>query len=360
MYVFSGYDGLYKNDFHKFSFETSEWSIIKDTNPSAENWPKPRYRTSMIVYKEKIYMFGGHDGTRQLNDFFAFDPKTENWEQITVLDYVPSPRDSHVGVTFGNSLFIFGGSTGATVSNSKNDFFEFNFDENKWYQLQCNNCFIPPSRFCHVGVLHNKKLYIFGGYDGVNRLNDFFEYDFENDSSHSESTLTSDMVNLVNNPTFSDIKFILENERVIYAHRVLLIRIPYFSGMLLSNMKESKESQIKIDNISYYIFLQLIYYIYTDKVEVEGVDGIIELFEVADLYGVERLKAICEKKIFNLLNADNCSQILTSADKRSAHKLREHAISFIIKNFDTVSKTPQFESLMRRDLELGLEILKRR
>jgi N-acetylneuraminic acid mutarotase len=135
MYVFSGYDGLYKNDLHKFSFENYEWSMIRDSNPSAENWPKPRYRTCLTVYKDKIYMFGGHDGTRQLNDFYAFDPKNEIWEQINTNDFVPSPRDSHVAVPYSNSLFCFGGSTGATVSNMKNDFYEFDFEERKWYQI---------------------------------------------------------------------------------------------------------------------------------------------------------------------------------------------------------------------------------
>lgn len=332
--------------------------MIKDSNPSAENWPKPRYRTSLCVYKDRIYMFGGHDGTRQLNDFYSFDPKTETWAQINIIDFVPSPRDSHIGVTFGNSLYIFGGSTGATVSNSKNDFYEFNFEEQKWYQVQCANT--PPSRFCHVGAVHNKKLYIFGGYDGVNRLNDFYEYPFDNDNSYPESTLLADLGNLVNNPVLSDIKFLFEGERCIYAHKVFLIRIPYFANMLLGHMKESKQSEFRIDNITYKTFMELIRYIYTDRTEVEGIENIVELFEVADLYNIERLKYICEKQIFNLIDMENAPAILSSADKRGAHKLREYAMNFIIKNFDQVSKTKAFEDLMRTDLELGLEIIKRR
>lgn len=36
----------------------------------------------------------------------------------------------------------------------------------------------PGARFCHVGVLYGSSFYIFGGYDGTNRLNDFLRYDF--------------------------------------------------------------------------------------------------------------------------------------------------------------------------------------
>jgi hypothetical protein len=46
-------------------------------------WPKSRYRTATTVMGHNMYMFGGHDGARQLNDFFIFDFGTENW---TLLD----------------------------------------------------------------------------------------------------------------------------------------------------------------------------------------------------------------------------------------------------------------------------------
>ena len=37
----------------------------------------------------------------------------------------------------------------------------------------------PGHRFCHVAVVHNESMYVFGGYDGSNRLNDFVEFHFE-------------------------------------------------------------------------------------------------------------------------------------------------------------------------------------
>lgn len=37
------------------------------------------------------------------------------------------------------------------------------------------------SRFCHVGVLYGDSFYIFGGYDGDSRLNDFARYVSEAD-----------------------------------------------------------------------------------------------------------------------------------------------------------------------------------
>ena len=37
----------------------------------------------------------------------------------------------------------------------------------------------PGPRFCHVGVVYEASLYIFGGYDGSNRLNDFLRFQFK-------------------------------------------------------------------------------------------------------------------------------------------------------------------------------------
>ena len=79
MYIFAGYDGLYKNDFYCYSFKDKNWKMIKDQNPSADTWPKPRYRTTCVVYNDCMYMYGGHDGTRQLNDFYCFDFLNESW-----------------------------------------------------------------------------------------------------------------------------------------------------------------------------------------------------------------------------------------------------------------------------------------
>jgi N-acetylneuraminic acid mutarotase len=31
-------------------------------------------------------------------------------------------------------------------------------------------------------VVHNRSIYIFGGYDGFNRVNDFYEYNIDNNT----------------------------------------------------------------------------------------------------------------------------------------------------------------------------------
>ena len=64
-----GYDGSYRNDFYEFDFLNNIWSPVSATG----RLPKARYRGTCCVKDDNMYLFGGHDGTRHLNDVSVFD-----------------------------------------------------------------------------------------------------------------------------------------------------------------------------------------------------------------------------------------------------------------------------------------------
>ncbi|CAN0058273.1 unnamed protein product [Hapterophycus canaliculatus] len=83
----------------------------------------------------------------------------------------PIPRDSHVSVIHGQSMYVFGGSTGSAM----NDFHELRLDKCRWQQVQAlGNA--PNQRFCHVACVNKDSMFVFGGYDGTSRLNDLVEF----------------------------------------------------------------------------------------------------------------------------------------------------------------------------------------
>jgi hypothetical protein len=54
---------------HKvFNFFNISWSLVTCSGTA----PKARYRTSAVVKGDKMYVFGGHDGGKHLNDFYEF------------------------------------------------------------------------------------------------------------------------------------------------------------------------------------------------------------------------------------------------------------------------------------------------
>jgi hypothetical protein len=66
--------------------------------------------------------------------------------------------------------------------------------------------------------------------------------------------------------------------------------------MLLSEMAESNQSIISIEIVRHPIFLSVLEYLYTDDVTIP-LDSAMELFVAADLLGIPRLQAMCERKV---------------------------------------------------------------
>jgi leucine-zipper-like transcriptional regulator 1 len=194
MYIFGGYDGSYRNDLHQFDFQTSTWSQVATNGDT----PRCRYRCTCVIFGDNMILHGGHDGTVHLQDTYLFRFDTLTWSALTLTDgIVPSPRDSHIAVVHNESMFIYGGSTGSAVG----DFHELNLETLTWslvdFQsnstagngngsrspskqaasggagstsaLLASSAVNPGSRFCHVGVVHDSCMYIFGGYDGERR-----------------------------------------------------------------------------------------------------------------------------------------------------------------------------------------------
>lgn len=120
---------------------------------------------------------------------------------------VPSPRDSHILVNYGESIFLFGGSTG----NPWSDFYEYKIAQNEWQPVIHKEGQIPNSRFCHVGVVNKNRFYIFGGYNGDSRLNDFhyFLLDIYSEAI-PPSTLVADLAQFINNQKYSDVQLVIK------------------------------------------------------------------------------------------------------------------------------------------------------
>jgi hypothetical protein len=220
----------------------------------------------------------------------------------------------------------------------------------------------PGCRFCHIAVIYDGSFYTFGGYDGSHRLNDFLKFTFISELPAPEipsSSLVVDLKHFVNNDMHSDITFVVEGHKVP-AHKILCMRCPYFHNMLTGEFMESRASEVALEEVKYETFVLFLEYMYSDHVDVATADIAMDLFQVADRFGVERLKKICEGELVASIKLDNAAQILLAADAFNAEQLRERCLSYIVNNFDDVSKTPCFEEMARVNLDLVLEILRLR
>mgnify|MGYP003386621092 CR=1 FL=1 len=97
------------NDVLVWSIERNEWKQIESPNT-----PPPRCSHQSVVYKDKLYVFGGEYATldqfHHYKDMWALDLKTYIWSQVTPLGSEhPSARSGHRMVVWRNYIVLFGG-----------------------------------------------------------------------------------------------------------------------------------------------------------------------------------------------------------------------------------------------------------
>ena len=95
-----------KADFFACDLSTYTWSEL----PCKGNMPSPRYFHSCCIHGNKLYTYGGYNGSDRLADMFAYDFETNHWSEVDCSNGErPSGRSSLVAQVYENSLYIFGG-----------------------------------------------------------------------------------------------------------------------------------------------------------------------------------------------------------------------------------------------------------
>jgi len=344
MLVFGGCDGWnYFNDLYNFCFTAREWSPVRVTGTA----PGARSAPATVVHDEQgaMYVFGGYDGARSLNDLFRFDLRTSEWSQIRVIGSPPSPRGGHTAVVHGNTMYAFGGKSGRSPFN---DLCGFSFEKSTWQHVKVGAT-VPAPRCAHVCVVHQRSLFVFGGYDGRRYFDDCFEFCFEPLSSTSNLQLAGDLEPMVNNQQFSDIAFLVDG-RTVYAHKfILFARCEYFRRMFTGGYKESTDACIPIPDVSYDVFLCILTFLYTGKPREVVPDMAVEVMGAANLYNIEPLKRMCADVISRGLNVDNVACVLQAADSYQALQLRSTCIDYMVNNFGAVVRSDAFKDLVKTE-----------
>ena len=161
------------------------------------------------------------------------------------------------------------------------------------------------------------------------------------------------MKDMVNDETFSDILFLIGDEHV-HAHKLILIQqSQYFRAMFRSNMRESEENQVKIEDCSKDIFLLLMEYMYTNTVDIDiDIEHAVELFVVSDRYQEDDLCRLSKEVIERDLCCENALRLLENSLEFYCEVLVEMIMSYIETNLEGVIEKNDisFETVLGRAL----------
>jgi len=176
IWIFGGYHGTRLNDIWVLDISTPdfEWKQPFLSGPT----PVGRSYHTASVIGQKVYIFGGNDGAKRLNDLWIIDTKRMQWQKIYANGPIPKERSGHTCSVIGDNLWIFGGVTGGGKIHL-NDVWILDTVAMEW-RIVTPSGPKPRERSGHSAATIGDKIYIFGGYDGEGRLDDIWILDTTN------------------------------------------------------------------------------------------------------------------------------------------------------------------------------------
>lgn len=156
---------------HMFNINTAKWKSITTHNP-----PTPRGGHTAVIYGNSMFIFGGSSLMNYKNSIVRLDLIEMEWKNVNATGTLPSPRAFHSCVLYRDSFYIFGGLSG----NYNDEFFQFNIRNGVWTQILPRGRVKPPPRCNHSAIVLNNSMFLYGGSRYYNIfLNDFYKYDFD-------------------------------------------------------------------------------------------------------------------------------------------------------------------------------------
>ena len=161
---------------------------------------------------------------------------------------------------------------------------------------------------------------------------------------------------LFNNPLYSDVTVVSNDDRSFYAHRLILSSVPYFEGLFRAKMQENNTNSIRfpdIDGNSLEMIIQILYGVPGDY----DIDDYVILYMHADRLSSRTLCEYAYKQIRSCLDK-NChiasalAQALTHSPEQSSGEWvgaseRKEVLRDLIENYE-----------MLFDIDLGFRLIK--
>lgn len=161
LFVFGGqlddefFDELWRFDLNGLK-DTPTWQLVRTTTGG----PPRRTGHSAVVYKDRLYIFGGTDGQYHYNDTWCFDWSTQSWSELKCVGYIPAPREGHAACMVDDIMYIFGGR--GVDGNDLGDLASFKISSHRWFMFAHMGP-APFGRSGHTMVSVQNRVLVVGG-----------------------------------------------------------------------------------------------------------------------------------------------------------------------------------------------------
>ncbi|BAM42165.1 uncharacterized protein TOT_040000535 [Theileria orientalis strain Shintoku] len=387
-YSFGGYDGNQCfNDLEVFDPTLGSWSRL--SKPHGKK-PPARNAHTMVTDGRNLYLLGGHSGSVHFDDIHMYSINSHTWTSLNFEGRVPPGVRGHACSFHKGEIYLFGGYNGDVPFNT---LYVFNLRSSTWSIQDVSYDEAIERRQRATMVTLSDGLYIFGGFNGSNWLNDLHSIKFYNTIlsklSNSDGSakniflggtnnlnwFVKNIGNYMNADSFSDVT-IYASGKEIPAHKVILAANSTYFYDLLSHQDHEEEARerrrrrhaqrprviirrqrreirpkkaiVELNEWSLDSVMKLLEFLYTARVEDLSNSNhyrVCEIMGLADACSVVRLKNLCEEILVTKLDIENSCYLLKYSKLYNADYLRQCCFDFISENAADVMLTPGFEDL---------------
>eukprot|EP01087_Luapelamoeba_hula_P012781 TRINITY_DN3603_c0_g1_i4.p1 TRINITY_DN3603_c0_g1~~TRINITY_DN3603_c0_g1_i4.p1 ORF type:complete len:4801 (-),score=871.08 TRINITY_DN3603_c0_g1_i4:39-14441(-) len=162
MWIFGGYDCEKRlNDLFVLDTATNKWEKPQLNERSV--LPSGRSGATFTWIGAKTFlMYAGYDGSSFLSDVYTFSLETMSWSRVQTTGEKPKGRAMHSANLIDRRLYIFGGRISATERT--NDVYYLDLNTWAWIRVETGGT-LPTARASHCAVAIGSKLLVIGGRD---------------------------------------------------------------------------------------------------------------------------------------------------------------------------------------------------
>ncbi|KAF8708703.1 hypothetical protein HU200_030085 [Digitaria exilis] len=165
--VFGGFaDKRFLSDVSVYDVDNKLWYTPECTGNGSDGQagPSPRSFHVAVVIDCNMFIFGGRSGGKRLGDFWMLDTDLWQWSEMTGFGDLPSPREFAAASAIGNrKIVMYGGWDGKKWLS---DVYIMDTMSLEWTELAVTGS-VPPARCGHSATMIEKRLLIFGGRGGA-------------------------------------------------------------------------------------------------------------------------------------------------------------------------------------------------